>query len=257
MKTTLFTFLALLIYCLGFSQTTATNFNCKDCNAVTHDLFTELDAGKVIVLVWVMPCATCIAPSRAAYDDVQGYATSHPGRVVFYLVDDYADTPCGTLTAWGNTNAMPNAVTFSNSAINPTDYGAVGMPKIIVLGGTDHTVFYNEDNGNNLAGIPPAIDQALAASGIDENNSIVSSLNVFSNSEDNSATVVYELTKENSVSFEILDITGKSIKAFSFGDQSSGKHEIQIDLADLSNGLYFLKFNSGGISKIVKFAIMN
>jgi hypothetical protein len=257
MKKNILISLAMLISSISFAQTTATNFNCNDCVGTNHDLFTELNSGKVIVLVWVMPCATCIAPSRTAYDDVQSYASSNPGRVIFYLVDDKADTPCNTLTSWGNTNGMPNAVKFSNATINPADYGNVGMPKIIVLGGTSHTVFYNEDDGNNLAGIDPAINQALASTGIVENNDIIYSVNVFSNTKNKGATIAFDLVKADAVSIDIIDITGKQINVFPSANQTAGKHEIQIDLGSFDDGLYFVKLNVGNTAKVVKFVLSN
>ncbi|HQI46179.1 MAG TPA: hypothetical protein PLC59_08990, partial [Bacteroidales bacterium] len=110
----------------SFAQTTAVNFICNDCKGTSHNLFTELDDGKVIVLVWVMPCATCISPSRSAYDAVQTYSSSHPGRVKFYLADDYVNTSCNTLTTWANNNGMTGATIFSNTAVNPANYGNVG-----------------------------------------------------------------------------------------------------------------------------------
>lgn len=238
---------------IGYTQT-ATNFNCKDCNDVTHDLFTELDAGLVVVLDWVMPCGSCIAPSRSAYDVVQTYATSHPGRVVFYLVDDFADTPCGTIISWGNTNGMPNSVHFSNAVIDPTDYGAVGMPKIIVLGGTAHTVYYNEDYGANLAGLPAAIDLALAASGIEDSNADASMFNVYVNPGTNQATISYTLDIAGNVSFDLFDASGKNLKTISFEEQAPGNHMFQFELGEVSQGIYLMKMNIGENSKAMKFA---
>ena len=175
-KIFLFSF-ALLISTISFSQTTATNFNCNDCAAINHDLFSELNSGKIIVMCWVMPCISCVSPSRTAYDAVQTFATSNPGKLLFYLVDDYANTPCNSLTAWGNSNSMPNAIKFSNAAINAANYGTVGMPKIVVIGGTNHTVFYNENDGANVNGIKPAINLALATA-ITENNQTFSEVNI-------------------------------------------------------------------------------
>ena len=48
----------LLLIVLAFTTLasvgqTAVNFNTSDCNSNTHDLFTELNTGKVIVLTWV------------------------------------------------------------------------------------------------------------------------------------------------------------------------------------------------------------
>lgn len=253
MKKKLLIAFAVLVSNFGIAQTTATNFNCNDCVGNNHDLFTELDAGKVIVICWVMPCGGCISASRTAYDAVQTYSTSNPGRVVFYLVDDNGDTPCNTLTSWGNTNAMPNAVKFSNSAIRPSDYGTVGMPKIIILGGASHTIYFNQNDGANSSGITPAINLALGSSGIVENNNI-SYLNVFQNSA-NKINLVYNINQANAVNVEIFNITGEKIKSASYTNISQGKHETQFDIENYSNGLYFLKFEAGDFSKVVKFVI--
>jgi hypothetical protein len=249
--------IAILISSFSIAQSTATNFNCSDCNGNSHDLFTELNSGKVIVLVWVMPCISCINPSKTTYDAVQSYSVSNPGRVVFNLIDDYANTSCATLSSWGNTNAMPAAVTFSNAAINPADYGNVGMPKIVVVGGSSHSIFYNEDNGANLDGIKPAIDKALEASGIDENTDMGSELIVWTDYTNKWATVVYNLSFTTNVSIDVIDITGKKIKTISFANQAAGKHETQIDIENLDSGLYFINLNSVNFSGVVKFIIAN
>lgn len=55
MKKSLLLCVSILFSVLLFSQTTATNFTVDDCNGVTHDLFTELDEGKVVIIAWVMP----------------------------------------------------------------------------------------------------------------------------------------------------------------------------------------------------------
>lgn len=41
------------------AQEKATNFTCNDCSGVPHDLFNTLDSGKIVVMVWVMPCGAC------------------------------------------------------------------------------------------------------------------------------------------------------------------------------------------------------
>ena len=123
------------------SAQTATNFNCNDCSNVPHELFAELDAGKVIVLV--------------------------------------ANTSCTSLNSWKNSTGLTNAVTFSDAAINMGDYGSAGMPKIVVLGGGGHTVFYNVNNTVNITDLQDGIDAALLATGIQEQSELASSLNVY------------------------------------------------------------------------------
>ncbi|HEY4800620.1 MAG TPA: hypothetical protein VII99_16190, partial [Bacteroidia bacterium] len=121
---------------LSFGQT-AVDFTVNDCAGNSHHLFSELDAGNVIVITWVMPCSACIPIASTAATTVQGYASSNPGRVKFYLSDDYADTPCPTLTSWASTNSIATNASFSDATISMADYGGTGgsMQKTVVLGG--------------------------------------------------------------------------------------------------------------------------
>ncbi len=47
--------LSILFAVAIFSQEYATDFTVEDCDGVTHNLFSILDEGKVVVMVWVMP----------------------------------------------------------------------------------------------------------------------------------------------------------------------------------------------------------
>src|ERR1035437_81122 len=112
----------------GIAQT-AVNFSCKDCSNNSHDLFNELKAGKVVVITWVMPCGQCIGVASTVASTVSGL--SNP-NVVFYLVDDYANTTCSTLNGWASTNSITTNANFSNAAIKMSDYGTDAMQKTVV-----------------------------------------------------------------------------------------------------------------------------
>src|SRR5437762_9149444 len=101
MKKTLVIAMASMISVFGFSQT-AGNFTCNDCSGTNHDLFTELNAGKVIVIAWVMPCSNCISGALAGYTEVQNF----PGQAYFYLSDDVANTTCSTLRSEEHTSEL-------------------------------------------------------------------------------------------------------------------------------------------------------
>ena len=137
------------------------DFTVKDCDAKEHHLFDELDAGKVVVIAWVMPCATCITDPLATFNIVQTYTTSHPGRIEFYLVDDYANTSCSGLKGWAKAYGLEDATKFSDAAISMNDYGVDGMPKIVVLGGSEHRIFFNKNSSSE--GVKEAINLALEA----------------------------------------------------------------------------------------------
>lgn len=240
------------------AQTTATNFNCNDCSGNNHDLFTELDAGKVIVIAWVMPCGGCVNPAETAYNKVQTYATSNPGQVFFYLVDDYANTSCASLTSWASGNNMDNATIFSNSSISMSDYGTDGMPKIVVLAGSNHEIYYNVNIFSDGPGVQAAIDSALSEStfGINELSNLNFQLSVFPNPTiDKNILVSYNLQETADVSIEIYNALGIKVESQDIKQQSAGNFEKQLDLSDLTSGVYFIRLSVGEKVDKLKFVI--
>jgi hypothetical protein len=230
--------------------------NCNDCNSVNHDLFTELDAGNVIVLCWVMPCASCIGGASTDATSVQSFAASYPGRVKYYMSDDSGNTPCNSLTLWASTNGIHPDACFSNSSINMADYGGPGMPKTVVLGGTSHTVFYNVNGPVNSTALEAAINNALAATGIADQAITLSGINLFPNPVNNNTTVLsYDLIQNADVTVDVYDIFGAKVKSISAGNQIPGKHELTLDLSTVSNGVYFISLGAGEASLTTKFII--
>ena len=239
----------------AFSQT-AVNFTCNDCSSMNHDLFTELDAGKVIVLCWVMPCGSCIAPAAMDANTAQSYGGSYPGRVKFYLVDDNANTTCTSLASWANTNGIFPDASFSNLAISMYDYGGPGMPKTVVLGGASHQVFYNINGAVDPHDLQLAIEAALAATGVSENNASVSGIAVFPNPVKNApVTLDYMLTENSLVTIDIFNLFGEKVRAFTPGNQVEGEHKTTLDLASLSNGVYFIRIGTAETSSTIRFIV--
>lgn len=254
MKKPVLVLAALFIASFANAQT-ATNFNCNDCAATNHDLFSELDAGKVVVITWVMPCGACITPAATASATVAGYAASDPGRVKFYLVDDYGNTSCNSLSSWASTNSITADAMFSNSAISMSDYGTDGMPKTVVIGGTSHTVFYNQNGTVNAGNIQTAINSALAT-GITENTTAFTSVNLFPNPVTGTSTTLSYVLKTNSnVTIDIYNTLGAKIKTVFVENQMSGKQETPIDMSTFGNGVYFIRLQAGESVQTTKFIV--
>ena len=251
MKKTLMIITAILTS-LGFAyaQNTATDFTTDDCNGISHNLFNELDNGNVIVIAWVMPCAPCATDVLPAYSAVQTFASSHPGKVHFYLVDDFANTACSTLTTWGNSNGMPLNTTFSSSDISMSDYGTNGMPKVAVLGGSDHTIFLN----NNAAaikfiGVQGAINDALNEPlGIEQTQESYFKLLTYPNPVNNILNVVNTKVNSEKITYRIIDSLGKTVI-------QENKLTTSIDVNSLNNGNYFLKVSSKISSESIPFVV--
>lgn len=239
----------------GFAQT-AVNFTCNDCASTSHDLFTELDAGKVIVLCWVMPCATCVGPSLTTHNVVNSYQVSYPNTVYMYLCDDYADHSCSTINNWKNNNNLTNAITFSNASISMMDYGSNGMPKIVVVGGPNHTVFYNVNNTVNATNLQNAINAALsAATGINQPTGISTSLNIFPNPAANEAEIKFSLEKSSNVTVELFNLEGQLVQTVFAGKLSAGENKLQVDVSGYDQGMYLVKFIEGDRNRFMNLVI--
>lgn len=257
MKKFLLSSVLLICSICSHSQTTATNFNVSDCAGTNHELFAELDAGKVIVISFVMPCASCIGPSLSANSKVKSYATSHPGRVLFYLADDYANTNCSSLTSWANTNSMSGVPVFSNAAVKMTDYGTAGMPKVVVLAGKDHSILFNQDNTINTTDLTNAIDKGLnLPNGINKNSKLDLKIELFPNPlADDKVKLNYSLDEVASVNIEIYNTLGSKEFSQLYERQSAGKHETVLNLESFTNGIYFIRLNIQNYSKTLKLIV--
>lgn len=238
------------------AQTTAVNFNCNDCAGNNHDLFSELDAGKVVVIAWVMPCATCVGPTLTASNIVQSYAASYPGRVLMYIVDDVANTNCTTLNAWINSNGIAGT-TFSNTAIDMNDYGSPGMPKIVVLGGTSHQVFFNQNGtaAGNVNGIQTAINSALTTS-VQSPPAENFGATLLTNPV-NSGSIKIRITGAagTELSVGITDLAGRKTETTFSEQKNAGETIIDMPSTGLAEGLYFIRVSNGLHTEILKLVI--
>lgn len=244
---------------IGFytkAQTTATDFNVNDCGGTTRHLFTELDAGKVIVLAMVDPCGSCIGPAKSALAISKTYETTNPGKVVYYLTDDFGNTTCATLTSWAATNVIIGVPIITDQAVSQANYGGAGMPKIVIIAGTNHKIYFNQNNGLNITTFTAAINNAIATSGIKESVQSDFKMSVYPNPANNQLTVNYHLNAASEINFEIYNLLGSKVKSFAPFKQNSGAHlETQFDTESLNNGIYFLKINTNENSQIIRFSV--
>jgi hypothetical protein len=239
------------------AQTTATNFTANDCAGASHDLFTELNSGKIIVITWVMPCSACTNGAKFAQNAVNSFSASNPGTVLHYVADDYANTSCATLLNWLNTNSVTPNARFSNSSVNMTGYGTAGMPKVVVLGGTSHTIYYNVNNASiTQANITTAINTALAANatGIHAVSAGISSVRISPNPVSNELTLTVNSGANGDAVIEIYNVTGQNVKSFE-KSLNAGTNELKMNVEELSSGTYFLKLSNGKASESLKFII--
>lgn len=240
-------FILLFILCSWFlvSQAqTATDFTATDCNGNSYNLFSDLDAGKIVVITWTMPCGACVSGALTAYNIAQSYEANYPGKVKMLLVDDFGNTPCSAINTWGNSNGLTRAIRFSDASIRMNDYGIAGMPKTVAIA-PDHSVIFNENHGVNPDSLQAAIDAVLTTTAIKNLHDIISTATVYPNPAVQKATVKLYLVKSTEIEISIYDLNGKELQIAFRGNCSSGENLLPIDLSKLSNGLYQVRIGNG------------
>jgi hypothetical protein len=251
-------FIILILLSKGVYSQTATDFTANDCNGNSHNLFSELNSGKVIVLCWVMPCGACTGASLTTNNVVQSYQSSNPNTVFFYLCDDYANSICSSVNNWANGAGIPQSATslrFSNASINMANYGSTGMPKIVVIGGASHTVFYNTNNTVNATSLQNAINAALSTTGIADPNSDAYVLSASPNPSSNTTELKFNLTESSNVKIELFNLEGQLVENIYSGKLLQGENKVQVDVSKFLSGMYLLKLSKGTKSEFINIIV--
>lgn len=145
------------------SQTNAMDFTQDECGGGSHNLFSELDAGHVVIMEFIMlNCAPCIVGTNALESITAPYESSHPGRVRIYSFGFLDSYTCEQILAWKSNNSFTHPV-FNNGEEQVSYYGGMGMPTIVVTGTNEHKVFFKSIGYSSAIDdkIRQAIDSAL------------------------------------------------------------------------------------------------
>jgi hypothetical protein len=97
------------------------------------------------------------------------------------------------------------------------------------------------------------------ASGVMTRNPAPVSLQLFSNYPNpfNAATtLMFALTHRSRVRLELYDITGQKVADLAEGEYEAGSHQITVDGASLSSGLYYCRLMSDGQNVVHKMALI-
>lgn len=66
-----------------------------DCNANTHDLLADLDAGKAVILHFFMQnCGSCPPPAKKIQAMANNILAMHPGMITAYAMPFNNTTTC-------------------------------------------------------------------------------------------------------------------------------------------------------------------
>lgn len=237
--------------------TTAMDFTKTDCNSISHSLFADyLDSGEVCIMEFFMLCGSCATAGQKLDPMYMGLTTQYPGLVNFFAIAYNNSYTCSTVNTWKNTNT-PNATPFTTGATEVAYYGGMGMPTVVVVGGSNHQVIYNSNYdgaAGDTAAISAAIDNFFATMGVENANNNIQ-FSAYPNPTINMLNLELTLINPAQTQIEMVDMMGRVVKEISNKELSAGLNTMQVETADLVNGIYFIRMSSTGKTTQYKISV--
>jgi len=259
MKTSILfiTLLWLSVYSVK-AQTTAMDFQGVDCNGNNVHLFNDLDAGQAVVLFYYMPsCGTCPPPAQKIQAMANKINATCEGMVKGYAYPYQNSTTCAYSSGWVSSNGLPLYHPMDSGAVQVAYYGGFGMPTVVLVGGTNHDVLWSTQNfvDSDTTTMRDLILNMACVAGVNENNEIISDLELFPNPANTSINVNFSVENNSNVKIELIDLLGKVILSRNEVAVQNGNVEQSFDCRELQNGNYLMKIKINDKVSIRKFVV--
>lgn len=251
-----FSFVALSLSTTISAQTTAMNFSGVSCNGNNVDLFSDLDAGKAVVLFFFMPnCGACPPPALKVQTMANNINAAHPGLVKAYAFPYNNSSTCATAQSWVTTNNLSLYTPMDSGAVHVAYYGGFGMPTVVLLGGDNRDVlFTTQDFNTSDTTVMRDLILGLTAS-TDKINKNEINFEVFPNPSSGKLNINLSVANKSEFHYEILDLSGKLITSSEKEFVPQGKLTKEFDNSSLQSGSYFLKVYLDNKSSVQKFNV--
>lgn len=260
MKKTIFILAALMfVSTISNSQETAMQLSGNDCNGVPHDLFADLDAGKVVLLHFFMPnCASCPPPAKKIQTMANNIMKTYPGMIKGYAMPFQNSTTCEYTASWVSSNGLSLYAPFSKGATQVAYYGGFGMPTVVLLGGKDHKILFTtlSFKTSDTTIMKNMILEVLNTSSVNELPSTVSTFEVFPNPANDNISITIDLKQPTRVSIDITDLTGKQVFAI-MEEEQTGLINQQFNISSLTDGNYIIRLRVNSESYTQKLSIVH
>ncbi|MDH4471203.1 MAG: T9SS type A sorting domain-containing protein [Fluviicola sp.] len=239
----------------------APDFTATDINGNSHNLYTYLNAGKVVLLdvsaTWCGPCwgfhtNQYLEDLYAEY----GPAGTNEVVVLFYEGDaatnaqDLDGTDGASQGDWITGTPYP-IINESPVQISLNIYAPLGFPTINVICPSDKIIKW--DLWDSQAGTPAAslanmrtkvqevIDDCAMAADVTENSLLEAS--VAPNPTTGATTIRFNATTAEKATVSVYSVSGALVSTTLY-DVVNGANAIEINLSEMEAGTYFVKVNS-------------
>jgi len=261
MKKSIFTVMVLMfVLTISKAQTTAMQFIGVDCSGNPVNLFSDLDAGKAVVLFYYMPsCGSCPPPAQKIQKMANNINAKYPGKVKGYAFPFQNVTTCSYSSSWVSSNGLSSIYTAMDSGeAQVAHYGGFGMPTVVVVGGKDHKVLFStlSFSTSDTTEMRNKILALLEGTSSVDLPTIVSTFKIFPNPTTDNTTITIDLKETSNVKIDIIDITGKQIVVV-MDENQRGLITKQFNTAILPKGLYFVRLQTDGKTITQKISVTN
>ncbi len=239
----------------------APDFTQSDINGTSHNLYNYLNAGKVVIVdmsaTWCGPCWG-FHTSQYLEDLYAEFGSPGTNEVVILFYEDDVQTTLADLNGTGgNTQGdwvtgTPYPIINGTVSLPYPEYGE-GYPTVSVICPTDKKIKYNLFNSGSLAqmrlDVQDVIDQCATSASIDETTLL--DVTIAPNPTTDNAIIRFNTATAETAIVNLYSVSGQLISTTSHA-VVSGTNEIELNLASVEVGTYFVKINSTeGTSKMI------
>lgn len=244
------TSLALTLAAAISNAQTAVNFNTTDCAGNPVNLYSDLDAGKAVILFYYMPsCGSCPPPAQKIQTMANRINLSHPGKVKAYAFPFDNTTLCSYSQTWVTTNSLSLYAPMDSGATAVAAYGGFGMPTVVLVGRSSHKVMFSTLSFST-SDTTIMRDSILAmlgvTTGVDEISTSINNVDIYPNPATGNVTLNVNLKDQANLQIDVIDIVGKQVAVIATENNITGNVTKQFNTELLSNGLYTIRINANG-----------
>jgi len=155
-------------------------------------------------------------------------------------------------------NTLPTAPNTTSSFV-PNGPSQWGFSEITTISNTSHVpnfrfkFEFESDGGNNL--YIDDININGQPVGMEELSGNSSGLAVFPNPAKEQATAVVQQRRAGALTLDVIDMTGRLAMSRAMGQRPAGEQRIDLPLAGLSPGAYFLRAKAGDELRTIRFIV--
>jgi len=230
------------------AQTTAMDFNVADCNGNQQHLFTDLDAGQAVIIEFFMTsCGSCVVAGDALEAMKTDLLAEFPGMVKSYSFGYNNSYSCVTVNNWVTTNGY-SSIPSDSGAAQVAYYGGFGMPTIVIVAGSSHSILGNPYIGFSISDTTQMagdIRTFFNTAGIESPSKTVD-LSLYPNPANTDFRLDFTLLQESDVMIQLVDMTGRVIQTLPTEKIAPGYVTRTINTSTITTGNYLLRLSVNG-----------